>query len=204
MVRSDKIEYISRICAGKNVLHLGCVGNEQTVGADRWLHAKLHEVSENCVGMDIDESGVEEMNEQGYHAVVDDAQNFHVDDQFDVIVAGEIIEHLANPGGMFESARRTLSEGGTFIITTPNPFALIRFIKYISPIHEFSVFEEHVSWFDRITLSQFASRYGFVESDHYYAKADTFGLTQILHDIGFEKFEDDFIGVYRLNKKPGK
>jgi 2-polyprenyl-3-methyl-5-hydroxy-6-metoxy-1,4-benzoquinol methylase len=199
MVRTDKLEYISEFCDGQDVLHLGCVGNEQTVDSDQWLHSLIHEVSSTCLGVDIDERGIEEMKQEGYDAIVEDAQNLSINERFDVIVAGEIIEHLPNPGGLFESAKDHLCKNGLLIITTPNPFALIRFVTYFSPIHNFSVFEEHVSWFDRITLRQFASRYGFTEKEYHYPLADTLGVTQLLYKLGFEKAEDDFIGVYRLN-----
>jgi SAM-dependent methyltransferase len=146
----------------------------------------------------INEDRIEEVRDRGYDAVAGDAQNFSLERDFDVIVAGEVIEHLSNPGGLFESSKSHLRPSGRLIITTPNPFALIRFILYYSPIHEFSVFDEHVSWFDRITLRQLAARYGYSEEDHYYPQADSFGLTQMFHRIGMEKLEDDFIGVYQI------
>lgn len=200
MVRSSKIEYITSICDSKNVLHLGCVQNEAEIESSQWLHAPLNETSDRCLGIDIDESGIKEMQKEGYDVAVGDAQDFALDETFDVIVAGEIIEHLPNPGGLFESSRARLQDGGLLVVTTPNPFALVRFFTYISPLHEFQVFEEHVSWFDRITLRQFAERYGFTESDYYFPSADSLGITQLLHRMGVEKFEDDFIGVYRLEE----
>lgn len=198
MVRKDKIRYISEFCEGSDVLHLGCIGNDQIIDSDQWLHSSIEDVSKSCLGMDINEEGIREMENRGYNAVVDDAQDFSIENDFDVIVAGEIIEHLPNPGGLFESARDHLRSSGQLILTTPNPFALIRFMLYYSPIHEFDVFEEHVSWFDRVTLRQFASRYGFSETDYYYPQADSFGLTQVLHTFGIQHLEDNFIGIYQI------
>ncbi|MBI3666827.1 MAG: methyltransferase domain-containing protein [Acidobacteria bacterium] len=43
------------------------------------------------------------------------------DDYFDVVIAGEIIEHLIyDPMHMLLEARRTLRDGGYLLITTPN------------------------------------------------------------------------------------
>lgn len=200
MVRSSKIEYICEMCDNKDVLHLGCVQNEAEIENEQWLHEPLDNISNRCLGIDIDEDGIDEMEQQGYEVSVSDAQDFTLEESFDIIVAGEIIEHLSNPGGMFESSKSHLQDGGLLIITTPNPFALVRFFTYISPVHEFRVFNEHVSWFDRITLRQFAKRYGFTESDYHFPAADSSGITQLLHRMGVEKFEDDFIGVYQLNE----
>lgn len=201
MVRSDKIDYLSRICAGKDVLHLGCVQSEENIETDQWLHASIDEVSDYCLGLDTDKNGISKMESKSYDVVVGDAQDFSLDREFEVIVAGEIIEHIPNPGGMFESAVEHLSNGGNFVITTPNPFSLIRFVTYLSPIHGFDVFEEHIAWYDRITLRQFAARYGFTESDYYYPRADSLGATQIFHKLGVTNLEDDFIGVYKFTGK---
>lgn len=45
---------------------------------------------------------------------------------FEVIVAGELIEHLERLDMLFVLARCALSEGGQLIITTPNPYAPAR------------------------------------------------------------------------------
>ena len=42
---------------------------------------------------------------------------------FDVVVAGEIIEHLPAPQQLFASARELLRPGGKLVITTPNPYS---------------------------------------------------------------------------------
>lgn len=198
MVRTDKIDYIVNLCEGQDVLHCGCVQQEGKIETDQWLHKPIDDISEYCLGLDINNTGVNEMDQLGYNVKTGDAQDFNISESFDVIVAGEIIEHLSNPGGLFESASAHLKEGGKLVITTPNPFALIRFFTYISPFHEFKVFEEHVAWFDRITLRQLAERYGFTERSYHYPQADSTGLTQLFHKFGVTKFEDDFIGVYQI------
>jgi SAM-dependent methyltransferase len=45
---------------------------------------------------------------------------------FDLVVAGEIIEHLGAPQALLEFARGLLRPGGQLLLTTPNPFALWR------------------------------------------------------------------------------
>jgi 2-polyprenyl-3-methyl-5-hydroxy-6-metoxy-1,4-benzoquinol methylase len=174
------------------------VQSETDIESDQWLHAPLDSESNRCLGIDIDKTGIKKMQQQSYDVTVGDAQDFVLDETFDVIVAGEIIEHLTNPGGLFKSSKEHLCDGGLLIITTPNPFALVRFFTYISPFHDFQVFKEHVSWFDRTTLKQFAKRYNFIETDYHFPVADSFGITQLFHMMGINKFEDDFIGVYRL------
>ena len=46
---------------------------------------------------------------------------------FDVVIAGEILEHLAfNPVALWRSVHRVLAEGGRIVVTTPNYYALTR------------------------------------------------------------------------------
>lgn len=41
-------------------------------------------------------------------------------DYFDVVFAGDVIEHLDDPRNLFEEAKRVLKKGGFFAITTPD------------------------------------------------------------------------------------
>ena len=45
---------------------------------------------------------------------------------FDVVVAGELIEHLDTPVALFCFAAPLLAPGGELVLTTPNPYALHR------------------------------------------------------------------------------
>ena len=42
------------------------------------------------------------------------------DDVFDVVVAGDLIEHFMNPQRFLSEARRVLKKGGKLVIATPN------------------------------------------------------------------------------------
>jgi SAM-dependent methyltransferase len=60
---------------------------------------------------------------------------------FDLVVAFEVIEHLENWSPMLEEARRVLSPGGLFIVSTPNKAFYAEFRKDAGPnpfhTHEF-------------------------------------------------------------------
>jgi len=54
---------------------------------------------------------------------------FNLNKKFDVIIAGELIEHLENTGIFLENVKRHLKKEGVFFLTTPNPTSF-RFFFY--------------------------------------------------------------------------
>ena len=66
--------------------------------------------------------------------------------KFDVIVIGDLIEHLSNPGLMLYRIKKFCDERTKIIITTPNAFGLLNFIRY--SINKFKEGNEHVMSFN--------------------------------------------------------
>ena len=76
----------------------------------------------NVVGIDINTSNVERLKRLGYDNIyIASAETFELQQQFDTIIAGELIEHLANPGLFLQQARKHLAPNGRIVITTPYP-----------------------------------------------------------------------------------
>lgn len=157
----SKIAFFAKHCEGKSVLDLGCVEhNPENYRSRYWVHKALRIVSQDVLGLDLYEEGVVYLNEMGFNVVVGNAEAFALGRTFDVICAGDLVEHLANPGGMFESARSHLVAGGKVLVTTPNPWYW-RFIVKASVSYDVRPNPEHTCWFCPRTLSHLASRYGF-------------------------------------------
>lgn len=92
--------------------------------------------------------------------------------QFDVVLAGEILEHLVNPDAFLENIRRHLKDSGSLIVTTPNVASLGRRLLLLAgknPFLEFSTRDEingfpavgHVRYFTRETLIRLCAAHGF-------------------------------------------
>lgn len=156
-----KIIFFSRIVEHKNVLDIGVVQHEMDkVGMDTWLHRALCLKTDKILGLDIDLKGVDYLNKNKFNVINADAQNFHLGITFDVIVAGDLIEHLDNPGGFLECVKEHLIPGGQLAISTPNPFwwktYLHVLIKGGACPHP-----EHTCWYCEQTLTQLLERHGF-------------------------------------------
>lgn len=55
---------------------------------------------------------------------------------FDTIYLGEVLEHLQNPGKALQEIHRTLKADGVFILDVPNPYSLLRLLRYFFKRHE--------------------------------------------------------------------
>jgi len=155
-----KIAFAIERCRGKRVLDIGCVMHDASTRHSRfWMHRALTEVASECTGLDLSSKGIATLRAEGYTVEHGDAENFSFDRPFDVIVAGDIIEHLGNPGGMLVSSLQSLAPGGMIIVQTPNPWYWRLIVKAML-YREVPNNPEHTCWFDPRTLRQLAARFG--------------------------------------------
>ncbi len=120
---------------GKRVVHVGFVDElvEQKVEGHVWLHARLAEVASELVGLDFSERGVAWAQAQGYEAHLVDCQSEEDVRALglapaDVVVAGEILEHLDAPGPFLRAMRLLAKPDGELLVTTPNAYRLLNFL----------------------------------------------------------------------------
>ncbi len=121
-------EIIVDLCRDKKVVDIGCVDHEPSkMTEERWLHGKILSVASECLGIDNDASGIEAMRGEGFNVqladITGDLSEVKKHGPFDVLVAGEVIEHLGSPESLLSAALQLLKPDGKLIITTPNPFA---------------------------------------------------------------------------------
>jgi len=149
---------------GPKILHVGCSDHVVRSNSKYWLHDYLDKNFLYVAGIDISESNIRAMKKLGYKNLsVANAENFEIDDTFDTIVAGELIEHLSNPGLFLSQAKKHLNPDGRLIITTPSPFSLQNFIYASFKYPKTCQNNEHAMWFCPQTLRSLAKRFGFKE-----------------------------------------
>lgn len=154
---------------GQNILDIGCaVGYKK----EDWMHRNIKEVSKSIIGLDRDKEAVEEIRSMGYNVIYGNAQNFDLSQKFDLIHAGELIEHLENPGEFLSSARRHLSENGRLLITTPNALSIVNTL-YAST-GGLQVNNEHTCWFCEYTMKTLLERMNLEVVEIGYLEHETF------------------------------
>jgi len=158
---NERITKILRYVKGPAVLDVGCAGGSANPDSPYWLHKYLRDRFPKVIGIDINEQAVQKLNNLGFNCLVGNAEDFQMSEQFDSIVAGELIEHLSNPGNFLKTARKHLKPDGLLVITTPYPFSAMNildaFLKYPKTCSN----PEHTMWFCPATLLQLVSRYGY-------------------------------------------
>ncbi len=109
---------------GRRVLDLGC-----RTGALTRYYASGNDV----VGVDVDRDALARAHERlGIETVWADTEDElpFPDASFDVVVMGEILEHLADPRAAVANVRRVLRPGGRFVGSVPNAFRLKSRVAY--------------------------------------------------------------------------
>jgi len=168
----EREQFILDFCRGKKVLHLGCADwpyTDARIKDGTWLHSKLTRVADTCLGVDLDSDTVLNLQEKNGIENIIEGNAERLDeldlDGFDVIVAGEIIEHLNNPGLFLESAKSVLVPGGKLLITTTNAFCFRRFIRI--PFGQESIHPDHTYYFSHATLETLVKRFGYSSAEKY-------------------------------------
>jgi SAM-dependent methyltransferase len=122
-----RLDHLKGLATGRVVLDVGVVEHfADNQESDRWLHRHLVEVAASCHGVDILEEDVEVLRSQGFDVEVHDLTQSPMPERFELIVMGEIIEHLGAPQPFLDNVRRSLVDGGRVVLTTPNPYMLNR------------------------------------------------------------------------------
>jgi 2-polyprenyl-3-methyl-5-hydroxy-6-metoxy-1,4-benzoquinol methylase len=129
----DRFAYLCDLARGRRVVHvgfvdLGCQSLNEQSGA--WLHEHLARAATELVGIDLDAEGVEHARSRGYEAYAVDCRDVDAVraagiEPADVVVAGEVIEHLDDPGGFLDGVHALVKPGGLLVVTTPNATGLV-------------------------------------------------------------------------------
>ena len=158
---NTRADYILPFVRGPRVLDVGCAAHEPEPGAPYWLHGLLRQKFPEVVGLDVSQENVAKLRAAGFaNLVVENAETFDLKSQFDTIVAGELIEHLSNPGSFLRRAREHLRPQERVILTTPYPFSAYAWLYATLKYPKTCENPEHTTWFCPRTMGELSQRAG--------------------------------------------
>jgi 2-polyprenyl-3-methyl-5-hydroxy-6-metoxy-1,4-benzoquinol methylase len=151
---------LERAHAGAHVLDVGC-------GEGRFA-AELVGAGAQVVAIDVAEEPLRRARVRTPELdlrLVPDAGPWSLPDaSFDVVWAGEVIEHVADTSAWLSEVRRVLRSGGSLVLSTPahEPLTLLRMALSRRAFAEcFEPRGDHLRFYSRDTLTQLIRDFGF-------------------------------------------
>lgn len=143
-------EIIKKYIKDKDVLDVGCVG--QTTAYNLWDEMKPF--AKSLAGIDMVPS-----KDKGI--VFGNMENYLFGKKFDVVLLGDIVEHVDNQGLLLDNIKKHMKPESYLIITTPNA----KWPTVFMPTNP-----THTLWHDRCTLYNILERHDFevVDFRYYY------------------------------------
>lgn len=108
-----------------NVLDIGC-------GSGR-ISKQLQDLGYHVTGLDFSEEAVKRAQARGINAKqanLDEGIPLP-DGNFDIVWAGDIVEHVFDPIGLLKESARVLKPGGAILITIPSDVGIVSRIKML-------------------------------------------------------------------------
>jgi SAM-dependent methyltransferase len=119
------LEFIEQRVEQRSVLDIGVVSHSaRYFDQPDWRHGRIARRARRCVGIDILEPLVAELNQRGFRVLcVDATSEADIGERFELVFLGDVLEHVDNPVALLRFAARHLEPGGRVYATTPNPFS---------------------------------------------------------------------------------
>lgn len=164
----DRASHLVEAVRGRRAVHVGFVDSgcwDYHDRFDSWLHAHLDSAAAELVGLDLDGAGVQRAQEMGFAAHAVDCSDAEAVaalglEPAQVVVAGEVIEHLDDSGSFLEGLHSLVEPGGRLIVTTPNASGLLN--AGAAALAGFEVnHPDHVTLYSCYTLTNLLARHGW-------------------------------------------
>lgn len=163
----DRIPYLVELAAGRRVIDIGFTDagcRAMQDDAETWLHGHLATSATSLIGLDVDPAGVQSAKAAGYEAHLVDCRDPDAIAALrlppaDVIIAGEVIEHLDAPGPFLDALRLLARPGTDLVLTTPNASGLGNTLAALAGME--INHPDHVTGFTCRTLMALLERHGW-------------------------------------------
>lgn len=173
----DKFEVFRKT---NNLLDVGC-------GSGYFLEV-AKERGWNVYGVEKTQMLCDRMIKKGYQISCGDFETCKLPtDEFDVIIAIEVIEHVLNPSDFISKANKLLRTGGQLYITTPNFNSYLRY--YLKNQFDVIDYPTHLQYYTKSTLKKLLKNHNFKA-----LKVETTGISLTRIRTSKNRSNQKFIG----------
>lgn len=168
----DLMGFIEQQVHNKRVLDIGVAEHSvDYIERDTWKHGKINASAKYCLGIDILEPLVDELKTRGFNVkCVDATSEIDLNERFEVIYIGDVIEHVNNPVDLLSFAARHLTADGKILVSTPNPFSRKFFRRFKKANGAMLINLDHVFWITPTQALEIARRAGVKLSAYHLIK----------------------------------
>lgn len=152
----DRRTFILSRCEWKVVLDIGASGP---------MHEAIVQVAKRCYGIDKPNRSDVLLGADVIGVDLDDLEsNLPLFDDVDIVVCGEVLEHLSCPGWLLHRLKSIYR--CPVIITVPNAFSEAGMKAMARGIENVNL--EHVAYYSYHTLKELVTRHGYEVAEHYW------------------------------------
>lgn len=164
-------EYSSHSLIWKHLQAVGIKGAkvlELGVG-DASLTRRLAEAGAVVDGVELDETSVELARphcRKVMHSNLNDIAKIEIADEYDIIVAADVLEHLADPEFVLSRLKRYLKRGGLLVVSLPNVanlYVRLNLLMGRFPYHSKGLLDRsHLHFYTLLTMRRLLRKTGWV------------------------------------------
>ncbi len=182
-------DFLASKLKGKKIIHIGCADHleviDEKMKSGLWLHNILINHADDCLGIDINKSAVKYITEKYKidNLIAGDVTKGDINqiknNQWDIVLFGEIIEHINNPVEFLSAFKKNYSEyTNGFIVSVPNILNLARFkfmLKYSEVINS-----DHRYWFTPYTILKILIEAGYHPEQLDFVNLSRLSVTELI------------------------
>ena len=148
---------------GSRVLDIGCATGRRGAWLREHLQCRVVGVEYNPEMVEVARTRCDEVHQANLEELPELPQP---DGSFDVLIFGDVLEHLRNPEQVLTYLQRYLSRGGRVLISLPNFLFLFVRIKVVLGMFRYTEYgildKTHLRFYTKVTAGELAENCGLV------------------------------------------
>jgi 2-polyprenyl-3-methyl-5-hydroxy-6-metoxy-1,4-benzoquinol methylase len=153
---SKILSTLGRFSEGNELLEIGVGGSECALVAQ--------EMGYNVFAVDISAGNVLQAQKYGIKSELWDFMDYEGEQQWDIIIMGDVIEHVSDPVAAMEKVSKLLTKDGVLWLSTPNfEAAFAVYTGHNDPMRKEA---SHKNYFSRQSMFALLERFGFIPVDY--------------------------------------